>query len=190
MPEHRLKPSFAIGGAVPTSETIGALSIRENGAVAIASVAARRGRSGELSAVTQQAFGLSLPEISRFSRSGPLRMFWTAPEQWLFEAPVETHEDIERALKPAFGDCASVTEQTGGIVALEVEGETCLALFERLCNADVKRMAPGDVVRSSIEHLSTYILCNEAGRSFSLRGAASSAVSLHHAVVTMARSIA
>lgn len=190
MHEHRLRPRTLLGGTVPKVDKVGTITVRENSDLALASVAARLGQAKALSDQAEQELGMALPEPGYFAASKAMRSFWIGPEQWMFEAPYETHGDLDRQLKAIFAHRASITEQSDGWSAFEVEGDACVSLFERLCSADLKRLKSGDVVRSSIEHMSTVIFCNESQRSFSLRGAGSTANSLHHSLVTAARSIA
>jgi sarcosine oxidase subunit gamma len=188
--ENRLKPTLKLGGPTPRIDRIGAVAIRENPDLALASVTARRGHEAALPERMREAFGIALPPVGQFAAAAPLTAFWMAAEQWMVEAPYATHPDLHRRLETGLAPLASVTEQSDGYALFDVEGEGCLALFERLCNADIRRMPTGAVVRSTIEHMATFILCREQGRSYGLRGAGSSAISLHHALVTIARSIA
>lgn len=190
MAEFRLMQSTALGGTQARQEQFGGLLISENAEVALASVAARLNRLPETLAAGRQYLGEDLPGPQRMTDTRPVRVWWAAPEQWLFEAPLSSHELLADEIKQAFGDSASVTEQTGGWCAFEVTGPQCLALFERLCSANVRAMQPGDALRSSIEHMSSFILCNEAGQSYSIRGPGSSAGSLFETLLAVARGVA
>ena len=59
--------------------------------------------------------------------------------------------------------------------------------FERLCNLDLSRFGPGSATRAVIEHLGVYAI-RRAPNRMTLLGPRSSADSLHHALVTAARS--
>lgn len=104
----------------------------------------------------------------------------------MVEAAFETHEDIVAALRPAFGDSASITEQTDAWVRFDLTGTGLAAVFERLCALDVRSMQPGDATRTVIEHLGTYVIRGTKGMT--VLGPRSAAGSLHHALVTAARS--
>lgn len=189
MAEFRLIQGTALGGTQPREERIGTLLLSENADVALASVAARLNRLPQTLAAGRQYLGEDLPGPERMTGSRPVRAWWSGPEQWLFEAPLASHELLADEIKQVFGDNASVTEQTGGWCAFEITGAHCLALFERLCSANVRAMRAGDAVRSSIEHMSSFILCNEPGHSYSVRGPGSSAVSLYEALLAAAKSV-
>lgn len=185
MPDHRLAPLTALGHSDPTVVTIGPVTLAERTNVALASLAARRGREGDVAAAAQ-AIGLLLPGPGRHAAGPVWSAFWLGPDQWMVEAAFETHEDIVAALRPAFGDSASITEQTDAWVRFEVTGTDLAAVFERLCGLDVRSMQPGNATRTMIEHLGTYVIRGAEGMT--VLGPRSAAGSLHHALVTAARS--
>ncbi len=185
LPPHRLRPLPALGGALPAAERIGPVAIAESMDAALASIAVRRGREAEVRTRASRA-GLSLPGPGEVAVGAPWTAFWVGPEMWFIEAPHATHEDIVGHLKPLFGDAASITEQTGAWVRLEVSGPL-QPLLERLCNLDLWRFGPGSATRTTIEHLGVYAI-RRAPDQMTLLGPRSSADSLHHALVTAARS--
>lgn len=181
MPDHRLKPLTPLGQTTPQSGTIGPVTITENVGVALASVATRRGRETDM-ATAAGALKITLPAPGRASENA----LWLAPDQWMIEAPYASHEDIVASLKPAFKDAASVTEQTDAWVRFEVTGPDLHAMFELICNLDTRTMHPGDATRTVIEHLGCYVICRSD--HFTILGPRSSAKSLHHALITAAKS--
>lgn len=183
-----LAPLTVFGKASARLDRIGTLSIAEWPDIALASLAARRGRLASLEAAAPKVLGTALPGVSRVA-GDTIRAFWTGPEQWLVEAPYAPHEDFAATLKQGFGADASITEQSDGWCAFDIEGEAALALLERLCAADTKAMAPGDVLRTTIEHMGCFLICAQAGRAFRLWTARSSALSLHHALTTVAAAL-
>lgn len=185
MASHRLKALPALGGEFLSVETIGPVTLAEEMDMALASLASRRGREAEVAALAAQA-GIPLPEPGRAASQGIWGAFWVSPEMWMVEAPHGTHEDIVAHLKPIFGEAASITEQTDAWARFEVTGPL-QPLFERLCNLDLWRFGPGSATRTIIEHLGVYAI-RRAPNRMTLLGPRSSADSLHHALVTAARS--
>ena len=181
MPEHRLKPLAPLGQATPQSVTIGPVTIAENTGVALASLATRRGRGPDVDRAAA-TLTLTLPAPGHASENA----MWLAPDQWMIEAPYATQEDIVAYLKPAFGDAASITEQTDAWVRFDLSGPDLPAMLEILCNLDTRAMRPGHATRTVIEHLGCYVTCTAAG--FTILGPRSSAKSLHHALITAAKS--
>lgn len=177
----------ALGARVAAVIKHGPLTITERFDVALASVAARRGRMADL-AQAAKAAGLPLPDPARHAAGTPWGAFWTAPEMWLVEAPFASHELIEAMLKQALGDAASVTEQTDAWVVLDLAAPDLASLLERLCNVDFPAVAEGYASRTMIEHLGCYLVKHGAGAA-RLYGPRSSAKSLIHALEAAAHSV-
>jgi sarcosine oxidase, subunit gamma len=181
VPDHRLKPLTPLGNATPRTDTIGPVTITENVSGALASLATRKGRDSDVSKAAK-TLNLTLPTPGNASDNA----LWLAPDQWMIEAPFATHEDIVAHLKPTFGDAASITEQTDAWVRFDVTGPDLHAMFELLCNLDTRAMQPGHGTRTVIEHLGCYII--RRATYFTIVGPRSSAKSLHHALITAAKS--
>lgn len=179
-----LQAMTALGAREAAVVTVGPVTITERVDVALASVAARRGR--DLTAPAKGA-GVPLPGPARHEGSAPYSTFWVAPEMWFVEAPFATHELIADQLKAAFGEAASVTEQTDAWVVLDLAAPDLAPLLERLCNVDFPSVADGFATRTVIEHLGCYLIRQSAGAA-RLYGPRSSAQSLLHALEGAARS--
>lgn len=184
-----LTPLTALGGRQPRVDTIGALRITERPDVALASLARRRDKDAALAAAAEGILGVTLPDVATWAGKDPFGVFWTGPGQWMVEAPFSTHEDLAGHLKAAIGDAGSVTEQTDAWVLFDVAGDTLPALFERLCPLDLAGMAAGSARRTTIEHLGCFVLYRATGQGYGILGPRSSAATLHHALLTAARSI-
>jgi sarcosine oxidase subunit gamma len=188
VPEHRFKALNPLGGDTAKVDTFDVFTISENPNIALASLACRAGRADDFAKVAKKHFGFEMPGPGTTAGKAPYNAIWIGPEQWLIEAPFESHEDIARVVKAAFGGCASVTEQTDGWARFSVEGPASGAVFERLCSLNVAAMPSNSASRTAIEHLGCIIICREAGIRFSILCPRSGAGSLHHALVTAAKS--
>lgn len=177
----------ALGAASAQVDTFDGLRIAECPDWALASLATRSGHGAEIADTAQTFLGAPLPGVGLCADAVPFHAFWTGPDRWMIEAPHDSHEDLAARLKAAVGDAGSVTEQTDGWVRFDATGARCHDVLERLCNADTRRMNPGTVTQSRIEHLGCFLICR-ASEHFSLYGPRSSAHSLHHALVTAATS--
>ncbi|MBL9046347.1 MAG: sarcosine oxidase subunit gamma [Tabrizicola sp.] len=182
-----LQALTALGAREAAVITVGPLTITERFDVALASVAARRGRAGDLTKAAKKA-GLPLPDPVRWQAGEPYSAFWTAPEMWLVEAPFASHELIAEMLKAALGEAASVTEQTDAWVAFDLAAPDLAPLLERLSNVDFPAAAAGYASRTMIEHLGCYLIKHAAGAA-RLYGPRSSAKSLLHALEVAAHSV-
>lgn len=190
MADHRLRALCATGGGTPRRAAHGDVTIAEEPGLAIASIAQRP--DGE-AALADLALALTEapPPPPRRSSGSPagVRLIWTGPRQWFALAPFDTHEDLAADLASRLGAAASVTEQTDGWVCVSLEGAGTTALLERLCPLDLGRMEAGMVDRTAIEHMGCFVICEAPGRSYRVLGARSSALSLWHALETVARGL-
>ena len=183
---HDLVAITALGGTEPKIDRVGSVTCTETPGVALASVAARLGREDKTRNAVSQVIGAETPAVGQFT-GGPIIAFWTGPEQWMIEAPFETHEDLAHLVKERTGDNASVSEQTDAWVRFDLDGDGVLEVLELLSNLDCRKMAAGAASRTSIHHLGCFVLCRASG-SFSVYGPRSSAGSLHHAIVAAMKS--
>ncbi|MBK0327819.1 sarcosine oxidase, gamma subunit [Rhodobacteraceae bacterium F11138] len=183
-----LIPLTALGGTSPRVDTFQGLEISECPEWALASIAARSGRATDMASAAQAFLGVALPDVARTAEKAPFSVFWMGPEQWMIEAPHDSHEDLATQIKAALGDTASVTEQTDGWVRFDLTGERCHDVLERLCNADSRSMPPGSATRTQLEHLGCFLIRRPQDSHFSVLGPRSSAGSLHHALETAAKS--
>lgn len=187
---HDLIPVTPLGGTAPRIDVVGSVTITENTDRALAYLASRLGRDEDCARLGAEATGSPLPGPGRYAAGAPVSAFWTGPGQWMVIAPLATHEDLAVQLGQRLGDAASVTEQTDGWCGFDVEGALALAVFERLCAVDTAAMEAGRATRTVIDHLGCFLICHAAGMRFSVLGPRSSAGSLHHALLTTARSVA
>jgi sarcosine oxidase, subunit gamma len=174
----------ALGAHDPKTVTVGPFTITERVDVALASLAARKGRMADLTKTAHKA-GVPLPGPATHLSSTPYSAFWTAPEMWFVEAPFATHELIADLLRTALGDTASITEQTDAWVIFDLTADDLSPVLERLCNVDFPAVPIGYATRTVIEHLGVYLIKHGPG-SARLYGPRSSAASLLHALETAA----
>jgi sarcosine oxidase, subunit gamma len=174
----------ALGARERATVTHGPLTITERFDVALASVAARKGRMADLAAAAKKA-DLPLPGPASYLSGTPYSAFWVAAEMWFVEAPFTTHELIADLLKSTLGDAASITEQTDAWVAFDLAASDLAPVLERLCNVDFRAMPTGYATRTVIEHLGVYLIKQGPGE-VRVYGPRSSAKSLWHALETAA----
>lgn len=156
MPDFRLTTKSPLGGV---DQTLAGVRIREVNDRALAWIAVRRGQDDRLHQVVRDACEVELPGPG-WRVAGPTFAFaWTAPGQWLVEAPLAEHEGIASTLESMLGETAAVAEQTDAFAVLEVSGEAALASLEKLCPLDLHTSAfpTGRFQRTLIEHLSVFI---------------------------------
>ena len=179
-----LQAMTALGAQEPRTVVAGPLTIHERFDVALASLAVRRGQ--DLTAAAKAA-GVPLPGPARYQAGSPYSAFWVTPEMWFVEAPFASHETIAALLKAAFGEAASVTEQTDAWVILDLTAPDLGAVLERLCNVDFRAVPDGHATRTVMDHLGCYLVKLGPGAA-RVYGPRSSAGSLLHAVEVAAAS--
>ena len=157
MPDFILKPITALGHDAPEVDTVGPWTITERADIALASLALRRGRLGDVQ-TSAAAAGVPLPPAGASASGAIYSAFWMTPEMWMVEAPYASHEDIRAHLLPAFGDAASITEQTDAWVRFDLAGTGLERLFERLSNFDLAKSPAGAATRTVMEHLGCYLI--------------------------------
>jgi sarcosine oxidase, subunit gamma len=176
----------SLGAHEAVTVTHGPLTMTERFDLAVASVAARKGRMADLT-TRAKAVGLPLPDPARHAEASPYSAFWVAPEMWFVEAPFATHELIADLLKAALGDAASVTEQTDAWVVIDLAAPDLSAVLERLCNVDFPAVPTGYATRTVVEHLGCYLI-KHGPATARLLGPRSSAKNLLHAIEVAAAS--
>ncbi|MDX1743843.1 MAG: sarcosine oxidase subunit gamma [Ruegeria sp.] len=183
---HDLVAITALGGTEPRVDTIGSVTCTEVPGVALASVASRMGKESKSAKALAKLIDAPVPEVGRWAGTS-ICAFWAGVDQWMVEAPFDTHEDLADQAKKALGDAASVTEQTDGWTRFDLTGTGIPSVLELLCQLDLRKMTGGSVARCSIHHIGCFVLCRTS-ESYSIYGPRSSAGSLHHAIKTAMRS--
>jgi len=173
-----LVPLTALGGTAARKLVHGPLALEEDPALALASLALRRG-------VARPApFGLALPEPGGWTQHGDIAAFWTGPGQWMIEASGRAETDFAAGIAAQAPGC-SVTEQTDGFAAFEItssEGEAAIhAVMEKLVNIDPARFPPGSATRTGLEHMTVFVIRRATDR-LAVLGMRSAAGSLWHAL--------
>lgn len=176
----------ALGGTEPRVDAVGGVICTEYPGVALASVAARLGQEAAARTALSDLIKVPTPDVGRLAGE-TVKAFWASPDQWMIEAPFETHENIADQVKAAVGDTASVTEQTDGWTRFDLSGDKISAVLELMCMLDLRKIDTGSASRCSIHHIGCFVLCRSP-ELFSIYGPRSSAGSLHHAIVTAMRS--
>ena len=182
-----LKPITALGHATAEVDIVGPWTITERADVALASLANRRGRLADLQTAAAAA-GVPLPLAAASGQDAVYGAFWMTPEMWMIEAPFASHEDIRAVLLAAFGEAASITEQTDAWVRFDLSGAGLERVLERLSNFDLAKAPVGVATRTVMEHLGCYLI-KRSEALVTVYGPRSSAQSLHHALVVAAKSV-
>ncbi|WP_187430803.1 hypothetical protein ROLI_041630 [Roseobacter fucihabitans] len=186
---HDLKPITALGGVEPRVDAFDHITISENDGLALASVAARMGHEEICHAALIKLLG-AVPGPGKAQLHDPEAGFWMGPEQWMISAPRATHELLADLLKALLGDAASVTEQSGAWACFDITGPAMADLCERICAVPIRQMQAGDAQRTVIHQLGCFVIRHQAEDHIRILGPRASAGTLHHALLTAAKSVA
>ena len=186
---HDMKPITALGGTEPRVDTVAGVTLSENPGLALASVAARLGHEAACRKHLKAVIG-AVPEAGKCQLNDPEAGFWMGPDQWMIGAPKASHELLADTLKDLLGDAASVTEQSGAWVCFDITGPAMPEMCERLCGVPIRQMQAGDAQRTVIHQLGCFVIRREANDHIRVFGPRASAITLHHALITAAKSVA
>ena len=183
---HNLEAITALGSTVPRVDQHGPIKLIEEPSFAMATIAARKNSERATKLAIRRIIGSPAPKPERFS-GGTVTAFWIGPDQWMLEAPYNSHQMLFDLAKLEVKDNASVTEQSDGWCRFDMIGAGLAAVIELLCPINMNKFKSGHSIRTSIDHLGCFVLCRNL-EHLSLIGPRSSAQSLHHAMVTAIKS--
>ncbi|MEP4194852.1 MAG: sarcosine oxidase subunit gamma [Aliishimia sp.] len=186
---HDLQPITALGRTEPCVDTFAHITISENDGLDLASVAARLGFEDKCQSTLQSLLG-AVPGPGKAILHDPEAGFWMGPDQWMIDAPKDTHPLLADVLKTRFGETASITEQSGAWVCFDLRGPGMQDVCERLCAAPIRKMQAGDAQRTVIHQLGCFVIRRADEDHLRILGPRASAGTLHHALVTAAQSTA
>ena len=186
---HDLHPITALGGTEPRVDAFDHLTITENDSLALASVAARLPHEADCEAILQERYG-AVPAPGKAILSAPETAFWIGPSQWMVWTGKETDDLLADTLKARFGGLASITEQTGAWVCFDITGPGMADTTERLCAVNIRKMQAGDAERTVVHQMGCFVIRGADAGHLRIFGPRASAGSLHHALITAAKSTA
>lgn len=130
------------------------LLVRECTGLALASLIARRGQARQAAEAARSAFGVPLPLLARVTGNERISFVWAGPGQWFVEA-VDTGEDIEAFLAPAFGSLAAISDQSDSRVIVELAGAAVRDVLAKGLPIDLhpRAFGVGDVALTAVHHV-------------------------------------
>lgn len=180
---HDLIAITPLGQHTPRADSHAGITMTEVVDTGLVSVTARLGLETATADLVAIITGHMAPSPARVINGA----FWMGPDQWMIEIPLASNEDPARDIAAKAKGIASVTEQSDAWCRFDLTGDRLADVFERLCNANLRRFEGGEVVRTAIEHLGCFLICRTP-EHVSVLGPRSSAGSLHHAILTAMRS--
>jgi methylglutamate dehydrogenase subunit D len=124
----------------------------------LASVIARKDQAAQAAAAAQQAFGTSPPATPTIAAGDELAFIWSGPAHWLALGPQAT-EPVETRLRAVLGRHASVFDQGGSRVLLELRGPRVRDVLAKGVSIDLhpRSFRTGDVAVTTASHLAVHL---------------------------------
>ena len=134
------------------------LVLQELTQFALASVIARKGQAAQVAEAAQRDFGASPPTSPAIAAGNDLAFVWSGPGHWLALGPQAT-ESVEARLGAAFGAHASVFDQSGSRVLLDIRGPHARDVLAKGVSIDLHPRAfrTGDVAVTTASHLAVHL---------------------------------
>ena len=134
------------------------LVLQELTQFALASVVARKGQTVQAAEASQRAFGGSPPFNPAITAGNEFAFVWSGPGHWLALGPQAT-ETVEARLSAGFGKHASVFDQSGSRVLLDIRGPRARDVLAKGMSIDLHPRAfrTGDVAVTTASHLAVHL---------------------------------
>jgi len=134
------------------------LILQELAQFTLASVIARKDQAAQASASALRAFGTSPPATPTFTAGSELTFVWSGPGHWLVLGQQAT-EPAEARLDAAFGTHASIFDQGGSRVLLELRGPRVRDVLAKGVSIDLhpRSFRTGDVAVTTASHLAVHL---------------------------------
>ena len=124
----------------------------------LASVIARKDQAAQAAAAALHAFGTSPPATPAITTGGELAFVWSGPGHWL-ALGLQATEPVEAGLGSVFGKHASVFDQSGSRVLLELRGLRVRDVLAKGMSIDLhpRSFKTGDVAVTTASHLAVHL---------------------------------
>ena len=124
----------------------------------LASVIARKDQAAQATAAALQTFGTSPPATPAIATGGEFAFVWSGPAHWLALGPHAT-EPVEARLGAAFGTHASVFDQGGSRMLLELRGPRVRDVLAKGVSIDLhpRSFKTGNVAVTTASHLAVHL---------------------------------
>ena len=134
------------------------LVLQELTQFALASVIARKDQAVQVAEAAQGAFNASPPKTPAITAGNDLAFLWSGPNHWLALGP-QVAENIETRLEAVFGPHASIFDQSGSRVLLELSGQRVRDVLAKGVSIDLHPRAfrTGDVALTTASHLAVQL---------------------------------
>lgn len=188
MPDFKLTANTPLDGY---SHDFDGIKLAEITGKSLISMAIPNGSDTAFAKALKSALKVALPEIgksenSSFKKAKVMRL----QRDQLFVLFDYDGADATVQIPASLRKASYLTNQTDNWVMLQISGPKSIEALERMCQLDLHPdvFKPGNVARTSLEHMGAIILCEKPG-DYLLFSASSSAKSFLHAVETSIKNV-
>jgi sarcosine oxidase subunit gamma len=134
------------------------LRLQELTQFSLASVIARKDQALQAAMAAQRACGITPPAAAAIATGPGLAFIWSGPGHWLALGPSAT-EPVETRLGAVFGTHASVFDQSGSRVLLDLRGPRVRDVLAKGMSIDLhpRSFRTGDVAVTTASHLAVHL---------------------------------
>jgi sarcosine oxidase subunit gamma len=146
-------PRSAFADLAAAVGTGGGIVAADRDGLALATVLTHRGQEAALATRVRSHFAIDLPRESKRATHGTIAFAGTGPGAWL--ATAESDDGFASTLRAALGNCAAVSDQSGGIAVLRLSGSRVRDALAKGIMIDLhpRAFAPGDVAVTAAAHI-------------------------------------
>ena len=117
----------------------------------------------QLSQKFKNFFLLDLPDIGKFTMNKNSIAIWLRANSY-FVVTKKKYDDVMNTCN----NLASITDQTGGWITLNLEGKLTKSLLEKLLTLDLDLLKKENAVRVSINKINCLVLCNKQFENYTI----------------------
>jgi len=154
-------PASPLGGAFAAGRSgarAGAAGVRieERRGLSLMQVMVRRGQWPAVEAAAENLFGQKPPARPQAVFAGSATLVWSGPGQFLILAAGDGFSDPLAPYRGAFGDAASLSDQSDGRTLIRVSGVNARDMLAKVCSLDLHPSVfpAGAAAATSIDHTS------------------------------------
>ena len=120
----------------------------------IISLNQKREKPKQFKTLFKKYFLFEPPKISEAHFNNKYISFWVRTNSFFIIGDVNSKD-----LNTVFNSTASITDQTGGWISIQIKGKTSKSIFEKLINVNLEEFIQGKVIRVSINKINCFVLC-------------------------------
>ena len=103
------------------------------------------------------------PKISELRFNKKYMSFWVRTNSFFIVGDVNPKD-----LKSVFSSTASITDQTGGWISIQIKGKTSKSIFEKLISVNLEEFIQAKAIRASINKINCFILCESQFNKYTI----------------------